>query len=221
MLKKRMMMGAAVLAGGMAFAGSAEATLLNTNLVQNSDFDDTSGWNSLTGLETTVYSTGPHPSGLSASYFAGFANSTLSIDQVIELDGGDAGKPYDFEAWLGAWYADTDYSILTLQFFNGAGGTGSQVGSTVTFDGSSAAGVVENADGSGPGGWLLTNWSLYADSGLIPAGALSAVITQNAASLSGNGNDNYLDGVSFIITPEPASLALLGLGGLMMLRRRK
>ena len=34
----------------------------------------------------------------------------------------------------------------------------------------------------------------------------------------GGSDESYYD--NLIITPEPASLALLGLGGLMMLRRR-
>jgi hypothetical protein len=59
-------------------------------------------------------------------------------------------------------------------------------------------------------------WSLPA---VVPAGADTARLVYAIQSFGGATTQLlYVDDVSF--TPEPASLALLGLGGLTLLRRR-
>ena len=44
---------------------------------------------------------------------------------------------------------------------------------------------------------------------------------QGNGSISGGGNDVMLTDLSTAVIPEPASFALLGLGGLAMLPRRR
>lgn len=225
---KRTMMGAAILAGGMAFVGSANAAQLLTN----GGFETASpaGWGDgpAAGNDvgfgqyshaTQVYYSGPAPTGASASYGwqwgAGNGSGLLgSATQIVDVSG-LAGQAYTFEAWLASWTGDDDYAVLTLQFFDGGGG---QVGSTDTFDGNLLINFVQTAGGEAAD---QDNWKLYQTNGLIPVGAVSSVVMISSATTSANGNDAYVDLVSLDVVPEPASLALFGLGGLAMLRRKR
>ncbi|MEZ6190637.1 MAG: PEP-CTERM sorting domain-containing protein [Phycisphaerales bacterium] len=63
---------------------------------------------------------------------------------------------------------------------------------------------------------VYTQWSL---TDVVPAGADTARVVYAIQSFGAGPNQwHYVDDTS--VTPEPASMALLGLGGLAMLRRR-
>lgn len=64
-----------------------------------------------------------------------------------------------------------------------------------------------------------TQWSLV---DTVPAGADLARVVYAIQSFGAGPNQNiYLDDTSVTVVPEPTSLALLGLGGLAMLLRRR
>jgi hypothetical protein len=74
------------------------------------------------------------------------------------------------------------------------------------------------------GGSLTAAGNQESDTGFVPAGTrtLSVVLTSDRGA--GNYNDAYVDNleVDFAVVPEPSITALLGLGGLaLILRRRK
>jgi hypothetical protein len=66
---------------------------------------------------------------------------------------------------------------------------------------------------------VYTQWSL---TDTVPAGADLARVVYAIQSFGAGPNQNiYVDDVSVTVIPEPASLALLGLGGLVMFLRRR
>jgi hypothetical protein len=55
---------------------------------------------------------------------------------------------------------------------------------------------------------------------VAPVGTASILVSVFGTPVNG-GPDGYLDNVDVRIVPEPASLALIGMGGLLMLKRRR
>jgi hypothetical protein len=92
-----------------------------------------------------------------------------------------------------------------VQFFS-ASNYGSQIGSPI-----SAGLTLDNS---------AITWETISASGAIPVSTrwlLSQVLYSDAPLL---GNPGYVDAADLTIVPEPVSLALLGLGSAVMLRRR-
>lgn len=199
------------------FAGSAGAAISFT-----STFDDgTAAFNdgAWTGFATYAYSlnyTLTAPSG-SGTHYAKTNDGSLTATIVLTNGGLDtatiaAGSmQFDFSAYLGSYTGNGDRAQISYQFLDSGAAT---IGSATTFD-DGLAGVVNGT------------WTQYGTTGgLVPTNAAGVLITiANSASVGQSGsNDGYADLVSFTTTtvPEPSSAALLGLGGLaLILRRRK
>ncbi len=93
-----------------------------------------------------------------------------------------------------------------VQFFS-ASNYGSQIGTPLN-----AGLTLDNTPGT---------WELISVSGAIPVNTrwiLSQVMYNNASLVN---NPGYVDAARFTVTPEPATLAALGLGSLAFLRRRR
>lgn len=206
----------AILAGSMMFAGSAGAAISFL-----STFDDgTSATNdgSWTGFATYAYTenyTLTPPVG-SGTHYA--KTNAGSLTTTIDLTNGGAdtatiaagSMQFNFGAWLGSYVSNIDRAQISYLFRDA---TNTAIGTATTFDDGSAG---------TPNG----TWSEYTDSGTLPTNADNVLITiaNSAAAGQAGSNDGYADLVSFSTTavPEPSSTALLGLGGLaLIIRRRK
>ena len=163
---------------------------------------------------------------------------TIAFDMAGLLTGSElsavaAGTAtWNFNSWL-AGYQD-EFTSFDIEWFDGAGGTGSSLGVQQLVTGETAANAVSVINGStleaGTANWNSLNWSNYETSGTVATGAASFIISYNGEDLTGgknvgqSTNDAYSDNLNLTITavPEPSSAALLGLGGLaLILRRRK
>lgn len=222
----------AILAGSMMFAGSAGAA---TTFTEN--FESGSAFGGGTGGAFGTYTTGqnfsgdPHSNVTSGGglygHLIGVANPAVS--DAVDLSAGDvtaaaAGTAtYSFSAWLASYTSDTEAPQFSVEFFDATGGGGSSLGTVVLANGKSITG---SSDAATPGGaWNDKNWSLYTANGSVPTNTQSFRITYSSVTdVAGTagGNDAYADNVEFTVVPEPSSTALLGLGGLaLILRRRK
>ena len=194
------------------FAGSASAAVSSLSSFEAND----EGW---TGYNTYAYSqnytlTVPSGSGL----LFGKTNGG-SLTKTIDITNGGADTAtiaagtmeFDFSAYLGSYTGNGDRSEITYQFFDAGNAA---IGTEVLFD----DGAIAVANGT---------WTQYGTTaGAVPTNAASVFISVNNSRTAPttNSNDGYVDLVSFSTTavPEPSSAALLGLGGLaLILRRRK
>ena len=203
------------------------------NLVVNGDFEAASptGWPG--GFNTYSMSSqpwydGPAIVGTGDTYGWAPNGAVGPSTQVIDMTG-LAGNSFTFSAWLAGY--SSDYGFLRLTFKDGADAT---VGTAIEFNPWGTDGTdtpmywqgSANASGVADAAVAHTqrNWSFFEVTDIVPTGALSALLDWEGhvggaiGSGGSTGNDAYADAITLV--PEPATMALLGLGGLF-LRRRK
>lgn len=124
---------------------------------------------------------------------------------------GSAGTSYDLSAWYRyeTFYSGADefrdtQTVLAIDFLDGMGGLLSSAELDID--------ALNAADGQ---------WRQFSVSGIAPAGTAS--VQARASFLdgvlqTGNPQSAFVD--DFVLTPEPTSLALIGLGAVALLRRR-
>lgn len=223
---------ATAFAGGLAFLGvnQAQATILNTNIVADPGFENVNAgapgaygalpllsWTDGTDTGFTYasgqYDNGGPLAGGGQRYFTsnqsagGDADAPGEVAQLIDVSTGASGAliatgnaQYSMSAFFSTYVADGDQGRLHLDFLNA---------------GNASLGTTE----IGPGGNVGT-WTFLSDTGAIPVGTATIQVSVYGVAVN-SGPDGYVDNVDVRIIPEPASLALVGLGGLMMLRRRR
>jgi hypothetical protein len=233
---------AAIVAGGLAHAGDAQAQPLNTNLVQNPSFETVSnisgagatvsaGWSG-PNLQAYNYSgnyTGPAPTGAGSWYWHGGSAASVNANQTIDLlvagftpaqlDGGGLG--YNLSAFFSGYRTQGDYAAVQATFLDASGGTVAtrSIGGQAFTD---ALPTVNN--GNYPDAKV---WGQDSASAVIPAGTRGVRIDLNGTRLAGNSCDGYVDLVDFRVSavPEPGTFLLTGAGGLVYatfrIRRRR
>src|SRR6266566_2203246 len=212
-------MGLAVLAGGLSFVGSAEAT----ELIVDGSFENTTaggspivkvggtvnpgvggGWSSFsTYLYSTLY-TLPGPAGSGLQFLRPYDPNQV-VKQLMSLtaattltpakiDGGQGS--FTMSAWFSSYLSQGDYSDLTLEFLDG---TTNVVGSPIALGGLD---FVANLP-TGPNAKYADakEWGQDANAGTIPAGARMARVTVASTAVSGLP-DGYVDVVSLDVVDE-------------------
>ncbi len=175
------------------------ATPVLANLVNNGSFEDnggsTAGWtdaaNSM-GIDNTVPAWNPPDGG---SHWAG-ASGGSPIRTYQEVDVTSIPGDVDFSGWFSA----------------GGFTWGGWEGGVQIYDGDFATGtlITEWRENNTQTAEMNVTWS-----GPVPSGTLTIVMDITFA----NGGGLNFD--AFEVTPEPTSLALLGLAGMPLIMRRR
>ena len=203
-----------------------------------------SGWGNMHIYSQTYGGTqGPQlheaTSDTASGTYKGIGNASQTVDLTAVLTTGDmtnianGNGSFNFGSWMAGYTGDGNIVATQLQFFASIDGTGASIG-TFTLDRGLVINQINTADKIvNPGGANnvasetdTDYWAQYLSTGTVPVTANSVTVNfiAGTAHAAGGGNDWYADDVTLDITtvPEPSSTALLGLGGLaLVLRRRK
>ena len=213
----------------------AAATVLSTNLILNSDAESSAGaanynstqplagWTTTSGFTPVQYFIGGSEDLNSAdsaainggnNYFAGgpdlgFGNDSSATQRIQFADLAaliDAsGLSFKLSGYFGGYSGQDDRMALGARFFDAS--------NFVT--GSFSIGFVLAADRMSE-----TQLLFRTTTGTVPAGSRGVDLTLSAARFNGSYNDAYADNLGFEVVPEPASAALLALGGVLCISRR-
>lgn len=211
-------MGLSILAGGLAFVGSANAV----DLIVNGSFEEAEGvgWAGTFGVynySAAYFSGPPIPAsegpgnvyswrhGLPDGSFGGPLVQDVNLLPTLNATDIDAGRSiYQFSAWL-ASYTDPEQPYVTVQFFDQSQ---APLGSPLALDRTSSTGFTTFADGT----TVFDNtthrghWAKYVRNNPIPAGARTArvgVTRSPNAGLSGRP-DTYTDLVKLDVSTVAA-----------------
>ena len=205
---------ATAILGRYLLISNANAAILFTSTFDNgTSAQNDGGWNRFSSYNYASNFTLAGPAGAGPSYAALISDApmTTMIDLSSEGADIDAGNVnYDFSGYLGSYTLNTDRGEFSIQFKNAVG---TNIGAEIVMD----DGAAGNPNGT---------WTQYTSSGTLAAGVRQVEITfdESRTATFGGTVDGYADLVSFSTTvvPEPSSSALLGLGGLaLIIRRRK
>jgi hypothetical protein len=207
---------------------------LNTTSVSSQVLPTPTGWTALAvksvsgafndGMSSEGFANAniPDPGGAAGLFFKPFQGSITTGDllsaTLFQDVPASAGNTYTLTGWAGAGAGyiglsdPTVQSQFTLTFFNGA----SQIGSAVVKD--------LKASGLGTPNGNPFGYAAYTLSATAPAGTTTVRASANMFNAYGNpnGGDQAFVVDAFTLTvPEPASLGLLGLSGLVLVRRAR
>ena len=135
--------------------------------------------------------------------------------KAMKLWWDDAGMYQDFAASPGVTY---DFSVQCMNW-TGDPGTWNGLIKAEFYDGVGGQLLAQDLERFYPASEPVDTWVEIGDSIVAPAGTVTGRIVLMAVDwYDGVGGATHFDNAS--VVPEPASMALLGLGGLLLRRRR-
>jgi hypothetical protein len=200
-------MGLSILAGGLAFVGSANAA----DLIVNGSFEDGGvGWVGTFGTynySAAYYAGPPVPAsenpgssyswrhGLPDGTFGGPLIQDVNLSPTLNTSDIDAGRSvYVLSAWMASYTSDPERPYVTVQFYDQ---TAAPLGSLVALDRAGSAGFTTFADGTTVFDDVAHrhNWAKYIRNGGIPPGARTARVGVTHSPNAGLGGrpDTYTD----------------------------
>ncbi len=191
---------AAALVITLAAGPAASADLIAFEGFESGDFSGGTGWTAASwtvSAGTHVVTSQKH----SGSNGADMASGNRSIERTVDLTGYSDVK---LSFWWGQNFLEGDENLVA-KFFDGD--------TTVTLE---TIAVTANSPSGSFKGWYFREYNL--DTSTL-TGTSQKIRFE---TIEGGTDFFYLDDITINgVIPEPASLALLGLGGLMLLPRRR
>jgi hypothetical protein len=130
-------------------------------------------------------------------------------DGVRGLNMSSGGSPTESISQSFSVLANVSYNV---SYYIQQRDVATSLDSSIVLGSGSATGTLSQ-NASATSGWTLWSYSFTPDT--------STTATLTFAQASGGANGLFLDNISVVAVPEPTSLALLGLGGLLLACRRK
>lgn len=201
---------AALTAAATLAAGQASAVEI-ANANAGFELGDTSGWADFTGAAT--FEAVNDGTAFEGTYYGRITNTTAPLGAVIKQANLAAGSVAPGSEVTISFVARGSAAVGGVHF--------AELFSELSGGGTSSAEILGGGPLFPPSDTDWTPYSFTTTLGPDVSGGVTLQFVATTGAASGSESILEIDAVSVDVVPEPTSLALLGLGGLAMMRRRR